>query len=58
MVPTKIGKFVQEIFKASDKVDNSDDPEKFIDIIIFKISYTFGVGPIGIKLGRYIHTSS
>ena len=58
VLPNKLGTFAQEFFKASDKVDNSDYPEKSIDITIFKIAYTFGVGPIGIKLGRFIYTFS
>lgn len=46
---------MEEDFPARDRKDGVIYKDKHTDITIFKLEYTFGVGPIGIKLGTTVH---
>lgn len=52
--PKGLKNFKKEFIKVKDSCDIGDDPEKFIDITIFHLDHTFGVGPFGIRLGKWI----
>lgn len=47
------GSVSKEFMKTKDKRDLGDDPEKLMDLVIFSVKYTWGVGPIRISLGDY-----